>query len=121
MPRIGPEASDIQRLVVLLEKASRRRRAPIWRRLAALLKRPRRKQRVLNLYKIAKYSKPGAVIATPCKICAVGELGHSVHIACPRISKAAAEKIAAAGGKVLTFEELVASNPRGSGVLLLVG
>jgi len=118
--RTGP-TNYVWRLTIRqLRKAARANNARIWRYVAELLERPRRRRVVVNLSKISRYAKPGEVVVVPGKVLGAGALNKPVTIAAMSFSLAAVEKIRAAGGKTMHILDLVKENPRGSGVRILV-
>ena len=76
------------------------------KRLAELLNLPKRRGVSVNVWKIGKYSKSGALIAVPGKVLSTGRLEQAVTVAAYAFSKGAREKILAAGGKCLKITEL---------------
>lgn len=108
-------------LVRFLYKASRQYHARIWRYVADLLQRPRRKRIIVNVGKIAALTKPGDVVVVPGKVLGGGrELKHPVTVAAWRFSWSAKEKIERAGGKAISIQELVQMNPKGSNVKIII-
>ena len=94
-------------------------KAPIWRRLSRLALKPTRARRTVNLNKIAGLTKDGDVVVVPGKVLATGSIGHGITISAFGMSEAAAGKIAAAGGSVISFAEMTARHPTGKEVALL--
>lgn len=60
---------------------------------------PSRKSRIVNLYKIEKYSKEGDIIVVPGKVLGIGSLSHKVTVVALDFSKSALKKINNAGGR----------------------
>jgi large subunit ribosomal protein L18e len=77
---------------------------------------PRRNQVEANLFRINKNTKPNDTIVVPGKILAVGDLDHKITVACFNCSKSAKKKIEASGSKLISIEELLEQNPKGSGI-----
>ena len=61
----------------------------------------------------------GSVVVVPGKLLGSGEVTKSHTIAAYSVSSGAREKIEAAGGRCLTYSELMNENPTGSGVVIL--
>lgn len=120
MPQSGPERLLTRKLVVTLEKASRKNKAPIWGVVAHRLKGSARKRPELNITELNAHTAKGAVALVPGKLLSLGKLDHPVTVATFATSKAAKAKVEAAGGKVITISDLLAQNPQGSKVQLLV-
>ena len=102
-----------------LRKAADGGKRPIWRRLSRLALKPSRARRVVNLNRIAAMTKEGDAVAVPGKVLGTGSIGHGITISAFGMSEAAASKITASGGTVISFEEMAARFPTGKGVALL--
>ncbi|RLI27342.1 MAG: 50S ribosomal protein L18e [Candidatus Hecatellales archaeon] len=107
------------RVVRLLRKAAREHKARIWRRIAELLEKPRRRRIAVNLSRINRYTKPGEIAVVPGKTLGAGFLDHPVTVAAFSFSAKAKAKIEAAGGRCLSLEELASANPKGSNIKIL--
>lgn len=109
----------IDRLIGDLKRISRESRAPLWRDIAKRLEKPRRHYAEVNLSKINRYSAENDTIVVPGKVLSAGEIEKPVTIAALGFSKRAVEKISSRG-KCVSIEELLAANPKGSGVKIIV-
>jgi len=114
----GTEVESTRELLVFLEKSAKKNDAPIWIAVAGKLSMSKRRKVEVNLGKIGKVVKSGTVII-PGKLLSNGKLEAKVTIAAFSASAAAKEKVAKAGGKLISIKELVAQNPKGSGVVIL--
>lgn len=110
---------SLVRLIDGLKEASRKNDAPIWKDVALRLERPRRGWASVNVGKIANALKDGETAIIPGKVLGDGALGKKIEVAAFSFSSSARKKIASAGGKVLTIEELVSKNPKGTNVRIL--
>ncbi|MFX1366198.1 MAG: 50S ribosomal protein L18e [Promethearchaeota archaeon] len=108
----GPNNYYIRKLIRNLWKTKIR----IWKKVSKKLSGPRRNRVKANLYRINKKTKKHDVIVIPGKVLGMGELDHALTIACLDYSKSAKKKIETSGSKLLTIEELLEQNPKGSGV-----
>ncbi len=116
----GPTNPSVIRLINLLEKTARINNAKIWRRVAEILRRPRRRRVAVNVWKLGKYAEGSTAIIVPGVVLGYGKLNKPVKVAALKFSSKAREKIIEAGGKVLTIENLIRENPKGSGVRIIV-
>ncbi len=107
-------------LIKQLRKVSRENKAKIWRYVAELLDRPRRKRVIVNLSKINRLTKEGDTVVVPGKVLAGGDLTHPVTIAAYAFSEKAKEKITKAKGRAISILELVKENPKGSNVKIII-
>lgn len=109
----------IERLIEDLKRISRERSAPLWRDIAKRLEKPRRHYAEVNLSKINRYSAANDTIVVPGKVLSAGAIEKPVTIAALGFSKKAYEKISLSG-KCVSIEELMETNPKGSGVKIIV-
>ena len=95
----GPTDLNTKRLIAQLRKVKE------YKGLARDLAKPRRQKAELSLADLGKVK--AEKIATAGKVLADGELTRPITLFAWRISKPAAAKIRAAGGKALGLEELI--------------
>ncbi|MFQ5911148.1 MAG: 50S ribosomal protein L18e [Thermoplasmata archaeon] len=107
------------KLIDQLKKHSYENEAPIWKDIAKRLSKPRRNWAQVNISRISRYAKKGEVILVPGKLLGSGQIDVPVTVASFHTSDAARRKIVASGGSVLSIEELVGKNPKGSGVRIM--
>ncbi len=121
MPKpTGPTNPSVIRLINLLEKNARLNKAGIWKRVAEIIRKPRRRRVAVNVWKIGKYAQGASAIIVPGVVLGYGELDKPVTVAALKVSAKAREKIVEAGGKVISIEDLIKENPKGSGVRIIV-
>jgi large subunit ribosomal protein L18e len=109
-------------LVVLiqhLKDAGRTNEAPVWRDIALRLEGPMRNWAEVNVGKLNRYASENETVVVPGKLLGAGEIAKKLTVAAFRVSGQAKEKIEKAGGKNITIEELVATNPKGSKVRIM--
>ncbi|MCS7123286.1 MAG: 50S ribosomal protein L18e [Candidatus Aenigmarchaeota archaeon] len=110
--RSGPTNPSLKRLLIKLEIAYRKTKRPIWKALIEKLNTPRRKRVEVNIFKIDKFVKENEIAVIPGKVLSVGELSKPLTIAAWRFSKKARVKIEKSGGKAISINELIESNPK---------
>ena len=108
----------LKNLIVELRKKSNEHNAGIWKRLAEDLEKPTRKRRIVNLYKINKYTKDNETVVVPGKVLAVGELDHNVTVAAFTFSGTARDKINKVG-KAIPINDLLKEDPKGKRIRIL--
>ena len=64
---------QLTELVMNLKKKSIDDGSKVWKRIAEDLEKPTRKRRIVNLYKIDKYSNDNEIIIVPGKVLGTGE------------------------------------------------
>ncbi len=118
----NPERKTNARLVDMigqLKAQSRDTGAAVWRDVAMRLSKSRKNWAQPNLSRVSRYAPEGATILVPGKLLGSGELTNGHTIAAYSVSNGAREKIEAAGGRVMTYGELMTENPTGKGVVIL--
>ena len=107
-----------ERMVALirsLKSASHEHKAPIWKDIALRLERPARLHAEVNVSKLERHGLEHEIIVVPGKLLGAGDLSKKLIVAAYRASKSAREKIEKAGGRVISMDDLIAGNPKGSG------
>jgi large subunit ribosomal protein L18e len=112
---------DLIGIIIFLNKEGRSQKAPIWGDLAKRLAASRKNRKAVNLSKIRRHTKARDVVAIPGKLLGAGTIGHAVTVAALSFSNSAREKITKAGGKCISFEELIKKNPKGKNVKIMRG
>ena len=108
----GPSNYYIRKLIRDLWKTKIR----IWKKVSRKLSGPRRNRVKANLYRINNKTKEDDLIVIPGKVLGIGELDHTLTIACLDYSRSTKKKIESSGSKLISIEELLEQNPSGSGV-----
>jgi large subunit ribosomal protein L18e len=108
--------TELISIIQLLKAESRKREVALWRDLAKRLEKPTRNWAELNISHIKRHAKKNETIAIPGKLLGAGYIDVPVVVAAFKVSENAKEKINNAGGKIISFEELIKKNPKGTGV-----
>jgi large subunit ribosomal protein L18e len=119
MKRTGPMNPVLQELIQSLRKESTTSQAALWDRVADDLEKPTRQRRVVNISRIARFTKPNETIVIPGKVLGSGALAHSVVVAALAFSDGAKERIEQAKGKALTIEQLLKQKPKAKDLRIL--
>ncbi len=119
MKRTGPSNPVLQELIQSLRKESTTSQAALWDRVADDLEKPTRQRRVVNISRIARFTKPNETIVVPGKVLGSGALSHSVVVAALSFSDGAKDRIEQAKGKALTIEQLLKQKPKAKDLKLL--
>jgi large subunit ribosomal protein L18e len=115
----GIKYEDPNRLGLIESLKKEGKKQPLWARLADDLGKSRKNRAEINLEKINSLTKPKDTVVIAGKVLGSGSLDHAVTIACFKISESAKKKVEGAKGSILTIDELLAKNPKGSKVLIL--
>lgn len=111
---------NLVQLIEDLINKSREEDVAIWRDVSKRLKKANRSSAEVNLTTINRFAKVDETILVPGKVLSNGNLENKVNVAALKFSAKAQEKIEQAGGKCISIEELVESNPKGSNVRIMV-
>ncbi|MFH1211818.1 MAG: 50S ribosomal protein L18e [Candidatus Woesearchaeota archaeon] len=109
---------QLMKLVSNLKKASIEGDLKLWKRVASDLEKPTRSRRVVNIYKIDKFTSDNEIIIVPGKVLSSGDLNHPVTVAAFSFSKTAAKKINEKG-KAYTLEEFLQTDVKGKKVRII--
>ena len=118
MKTTGPTNQILYGLIQELRKKSIEHGVNIWKRVANDLEKPTRKRRIVNLYKINKYTKENETIIVPGKVLAVGDLDHPVTVAAFSFSGSALDKINKIG-KTIPINDLIKESPKGKKIRII--
>jgi len=120
MKRTGPTNPYLKKLVEDLKEKYYKDKTEIWLAVAEKLENPRRKKVEVNLSDIERNTDKGQTVVVPGVVLSSGDLTKSITVAAWKFSEAAVDKIKKSKGKILTIEELVKENPKGTDVKILV-
>jgi large subunit ribosomal protein L18e len=110
---------NLIKLIDGLLESSVKNEAKIWRVVAEMLSKPRRRQAEVNVSKIQRYSRDGEVALIPGKVLGTGNLDKPVTVAALSFSERAREKIESAGGRCIGILQLIEENPKGNKVRII--
>jgi len=110
---------NLEELILELKRLSRDNEAPIWRTVAKKLEKPSRVWAEVNIASIDKHAKAKEFVLIPGKLLGTGNLTKPVNVAAYSASESARKKVEKAGGKFMTYTELAAENPKGSGIRIM--
>lgn len=119
-PRRGKKTNpQLVQLIGDLRSAARTHQAAIWRDIAERLEGPSRNWAAVNLAEIARHVESNGAAVVPGKVLGAGDVAGPLTIGAVAFSGSAKTKLEKAGGKALTITELIARNPKGTGVRIL--
>jgi large subunit ribosomal protein L18e len=104
---------------VMLERAAKEGKAPIWLVAARRLSSPSKNRVEVNVGRISRIVKAGEAVFVPGKVLGTGTIGKKLVVGAFSFSSEARTKIIETGGSVLTVEEFLKKYPKGSGVKLV--
>lgn len=108
---------------IALERMLRRARTQeggaVWREVAERLRSPRSLSET-NVSKINRYTQDGDTAVVPGRVLGSGRMDHAVKVAAYDFTRGALSKLRDAGCEAVRIEDMVAENPSGEGVKLIV-
>ncbi len=116
MPSSNPLLRQAQ---VMLERAGKKDKAPIWAEASRLLSATARTKVEVNIGRISRIAESGQALFVPGKVLGFGLLDKKVVVGAFSFSAGAKSKIVASGGSALSIEEFLKKYPKGSGVRLV--
>jgi large subunit ribosomal protein L18e len=109
----------LRRAVVMLEKAGKKQKAPVWKDASSLLSSPGRVRVEVNLGQISRIAEDGQALFVPGKVLGTGVIDRKVVVGAFAFSTQAKSKIEASGGSALSIDQFLRKYPKGSGVKLV--
>lgn len=119
MKPTGPTNPITHKLIVALQKQSKKEKTAIWADVAERLGKSTRRIPAVNLDKLERFCSKGDTVLIPGKLLAHGMLTKSITIGAFKSSAAGKKKVEAAGGKVMTINELMKRNSKGSKIRIM--
>lgn len=111
MTNRGPRNEELLQAIARLEKASRKQKKMLWKKVAEKLQKPSRKRVSVNIWKINAVGKKlrKKFLLVPGKVLSFGELEHPANVIAFDFSAEAKNKINKKG-KALTISEALEAN-----------
>lgn len=109
----------LRRASVMLERAGKKQKAPIWGEASDMLSSPSKTRVEVNLGRISRLAEDGQAVFVPGKVLGTGVMDKKLVVGAFAFSSGARSKIEASGGSALSVEEFLKKFPRGSGVRLV--
>ena len=118
MTATGPSNPNTRALIRLMRH---NKDSPLWRRMANEIEAPRRSHTTINVDELSRVVKNDQTVVVPGKVLGNGTIDKKVRISALQFSESAKVKISASGGTVVSMEQLLTENPKGSGITLIKG
>ena len=121
MPKpTGPTNPIIKTMIEDIRNRGYREQIPFLIKLADEMEKPRRDKAEVDLSKLNRVCRENETIVVPGKVLSSGILKKPLRVAAASFSMASIERIQKVGGKVLTIEELIKENPKGTNVRIVI-
>ena len=111
--------STLVKTIIDLKEASRKNDAPLWRSIATRLEGSSRNWPSVNVSKLEYNIGKNGKAVIPGKLMGTGLVTKKMTVAAYSFTDSAREKIQAAGGKCLTYSEMIKSAPKGTDVVVI--
>ena len=111
--------STLVKTIADLKEASRKNEAPLWRSIAARLEGPARNWPSVNVSKLEYNIDKNGKAIIPGKLMGTGIVTKKMTIAAYSFTDSAKEKIQSAGGKCLTYNEMIKATPKDTDVMVI--
>ena len=111
--------STLVKTIADLKEASRKNEAPLWRSIATRLEGPSRNWPSVNVSKLEYNIDKNGKAIIPGKLMGTGILTKKMTVAAYSFTTSAKDKIQSAGGKCLTYNELIKSVPKGTNIVVV--
>ena len=109
----------LRHAAVMLERASKAKKAPVWDRASKMLGAPTGLRVEVNVGRISRIAADESAIFVPGKVLGTGLVDKKVVVGAFSFSAAARRKIESSGGSAMTVEQFLKKYPDGSGVRLV--
>jgi large subunit ribosomal protein L18e len=121
MPKpTGPTNPIIKGMIEDIRNRGYRENIPFLIKLADEMEKPRRSRAEVDLSKLNRVCNENEIVVIPGKLLSSGILKKPLRVAAASFSMTAVQKVQEAGGKVLTIEELIKDNPKGTNVKIVI-
>ncbi len=117
--RTGPSNPYLQKLIAELRSKGFKEKSGFLIKIAEELAKSSRNSVAVNISKLERICNAKDYVIIPGKFLADGMLTKQLNVACFSASESARKKIEKAGGKLVSIEQLVEKNPKGTGVRIV--
>ena len=111
--------SELVKTVTELKKASRENDAPLWRSVAQRLEGPSSNWPSVNISKLEYKVNKNSKVLIPGKLLGSGNISKKMTVSAYSFSETAKSKVEAAGGKCVSYNDFIKTNPKGTDVVVI--
>ena len=111
--------STLVKTILELKEASRKNEAPLWRSIANRLEGSSSNWPSVNVSKLEYNINKNGKAIIPGKLMGTGIVTKKMTVAAYSFTDSAKEKIQSAGGKCLTYNEMIKATPKGTDVTVI--
>ena len=111
--------SELVKAITNLRDAARKNEAPLWRSVAVRLEGPSQNWPSVNISKLEYNADKNSKVGVPGKLLGAGTITKKMTVSAYSFSQSAVKKIEAVGGKCVSYNDFIKSNPKGTNVLVI--
>ena len=111
--------STLVKTILELKEASRKNEAPLWRSIANRLEGSSRNWPSVNVSKLEYNINKNGKAIIPGKLMGTGIVTKKMTVAAYSFTDSEKEKIQSAGGKCLTYNDMIKATPKGTNVTVI--
>ncbi|MHA1840284.1 MAG: 50S ribosomal protein L18e [Candidatus Ranarchaeia archaeon] len=115
----GTTDPNLTKLLRDLQKHSSKKKVPLWKNVARLLKRSRRQRIAYNISRLSRNTNENEIVIVPGKLLGTGTIDHPLTVSAWDFSENARSKISRAGGKCMTIRQMMEKYPSGKDLRLM--
>jgi large subunit ribosomal protein L18e len=109
----------LRQAAVMLERAAKKQKAPIWSEASRLLSGEERNRVEINVGRMSRIAVEGHALFVPGKVLGTGVMEKKLIVGAFSFSESARTKLESAGGSALSVEQFLKKYPKGSGVQIV--
>lgn len=113
------EKIERQKLALEMKKTARDNDSRFWGDIATRIGKSKDSITEVNVGKISRYASTDDVVVVPGIVLGAGRIEEPVKVAALYFSQSAKNKIEQAGGKALSFRELMEENSKGTNIKII--
>lgn len=111
---------QLMSLINKLYSLSAAQESSIWRDVARRLERSTKGRATVNLSKLDRIAGEGETVLVPGKLLGFGNISKKLTVSAYTHSGSAQKKLSEAGCSLMSIEELLEANPKGSNIKIIV-
>lgn len=108
-----------QKLASAMKKLAKENDSRLWKDIAERLEKSKDGIVEVNVGRISRYANTGETVIVPGIVLGSGDIDEPINVAALYFSETAKKKITDAGGRILSLEELMKENSKGTNVRIM--
>lgn len=108
-----------QKLANAMKKLAKENDSRFWKDIAERLEKSKDRIVEVNVGRISRYAGTGDTVVVPGVVLGSGDIDEPISVAALYFSETARKKITEAGGRILSLEDLMNENSKGSNIKIM--